>query len=212
MNARLFKAKDSELMVLMENFIQAVTDHQVDFGLSNQDVAEIIQFGSEYSASLVELLAAFATYKSALTSKDAAREALVGKGRRIARKIYANPPADIALISLTGLSIYDTGVHRPHPNAPTELIAEPEAGGTTLLKWNGNGNTRGVTYRIEELDEKGSWRMIDTTTKHRIVLRNQAPGIEKHFRVRAVRRNEVSPPSTPVVVYPEFGAEMRLAA
>lgn len=212
MNARLFKAKDGPLAPLMDNFIQVVTDHQAEFELTNQDVADITQYGADYHTSLTDLALARSTYHGALASKDAARNALVGKGRSIAHKIYGVQGLPDSLITETGLSPIAPTHTKQKPEAPKDLAATPNAIGTVQLKWDGNGNTRGAHYLVEALIPGEEWKLVATTTKHRITLAGFPPGQPRFFRVSASRNEMTSLPSNLSAIYSGDEAEMRLAA
>lgn len=149
--------------------------------------------------------------RQAVNVKNASLEAANNTVRTYVNRVVSNPAATPAILASMGI-VPITNTAGP-VQTPSQLSAAPNANGTCVLRWNANGNTNRTTYVIEASSGGGGWTWIGNTTRRRWVDNFASVGIAKLYRVRAQRRNEVSPPSAEAGIYQEGdSAQLKLAA
>jgi hypothetical protein len=180
-------------------------------GLTAGDITTLTTVQGTYGTAYSAMVTARAAAKGATSTKNTAHSALIADLRSLARRIYAIPGIDPALIADLGLPVH-SGTRTPVvPSAPSSLVALAQANGDVQLKWNRSGNPRGVVFWLEEKTETGDWTLFGTTLKRTHVQSGQTPGETKYYRVRASSANgAVSAPSNVAVVYASGGASVPL--
>jgi hypothetical protein len=75
-------------------------------------------------------------------------------------------------------------------------------GGVVNLRWNANGNTSGIQYRIEKRSGNATeFSLVDVTSATSFDDAGQPVGTPCSYRVLARRGGELSPPSNVAAVY-----------
>lgn len=85
---------------------------------------------------------------------------------------------------------------------PADLVVTGASNGINTLKWNKNDNKAGTIYNIEALiGEATDFIIVGTTTVTRFEHKNQKPGNEITYRIRAQRGDDFSDYSNEATVY-----------
>jgi hypothetical protein len=106
------------------------------------------------------------------------------------------------LLEELGLSVNEGSSGITPPSVPLDLVVMGTSDGVNALKWKRNGNRQGTTFIIEaKIGDLKIWTMIDAVTGSAYKHKNQTPGVEAQYRVKAKRGELESGSSNSAVVY-----------
>ncbi len=182
-----------------QQFQTGFSTNALGLGFDASDIDVVIAAVSDYSAKLTAVELAKDAYRNAVAEKDLSQTALIDTLREYAQAVKTNPLADADMF--TSMGIVPASAPVGPVTQPTSLSADPNSNGTSVLKWEKNGNNGRTTYVIEASTDGGPWTWISNTMKSRYTDTTAVPGVPKLYRVRAQRSGETSPPSAEAGIY-----------
>ena len=201
MSNRWTNQPDEALWRLAGNMATVISASAGAYGVSIGQAGALSSAVTAFGDGLAEVERKKEQYRAAVEAKAGLREDLLEAMRVIAGVVYNNPAVTAEMIATTGMAVHRSKQHVILPHPPVDLIAQPDADGSVLLKWTLGANRVGADYMIETRSETGEWRLVTATRAKRIKLTGFAPGVPAWFRVYARRRGIDSEPCLPVGIY-----------
>lgn len=94
------------------------------------------------------------------------------------------------------------GKTSPPPSEPLNLTVKANANGENDLKWEANSNKQNTIYIVEtQADGAEKWEYLASVSALSYTHKNQKPGTQCAYRVKATRKGEESAYSNVAVAY-----------
>lgn len=194
------KMPDGVLHGKVEEASTVLIEQYADYGLTEVEIEILGDTNSEFGTDISLATTLENDRKAAVATKNSKRAELISAMSTVAKKIYANPAVDDAMLAKIGLSprpVYGT---RTTPKTPTNLTATTSGDGVVVLKWSRNGNSSSAQFTVWSKGSTGDWTSLASTNKLKITLDSPA-GVFKMFRVTSTVNNQTSLPSDQVSIY-----------
>ncbi len=195
-------SNDAKLMAWAQNFYFVGFPLETTLDIVPAQMEAITTANSNLSVAVLEFTAAQAALKAASLSKQAAVKALDASVRQVVRGIQICPNITDPVRQSLGLPPRNQPTPAPVPLAPANLVATPYADGTNDLRWQHNGNTKGVVYVVQaQTGSSSAWVQAGVSTAARFAHNNVTPGMPMKYRVTAQRGAHNSGVSNEAGVY-----------
>lgn len=192
--------QDAQFRNWADNFALKAGENESEFGLTPEQVADLLDAAAEYYTAYQENQRLKLAYQGSTATKQEARARLEALTRSIGKVILVNESISMELKAELGMHVVKTPVSQVAP--PSNLIATPQADGVNCLKWSRNGNSVHTVFIIEaRMDESNTWFYVGATTKLKFNHLNQIPGQQVTYRVHSQRGDLASRPSNQATVY-----------
>lgn len=190
---------DAALEQWLENFATVCVELRASLGLSEEEVATVLEESNGFKESMRAVVQAKAAYLGAVAGKNSQRSEASQTIRSLARRLKANPIASPE--ALRQLGILHKSSEGP-VRTVKELTVVGNSNGINLLQWNRNQNSARTTFIVECAQGLSDvWEIVDVTSTTRFEHRDQTPGVFLRYRVRSIRAGKSSPPTDPVSIY-----------
>lgn len=195
--------KESELYFWLSNFKVGCQSYQADLGLTSLQLAQIEAQIDGYQSNYSFYLSLKTQLESAVKDKDSSKAQVLEFVRGYAKVFRAKSSISDTILAGLALPPHQTPPVFAAPATPTGLAVKPDAATNSVrLEWGANGNITRTTYVVEtRLSATGAWTPCYLGTRRRVTIANVEPGVTRYFRVFAMRRDQKSTPTAPVVVY-----------
>jgi hypothetical protein len=193
---------DVDAAALIGNMLTVIDATEADYGLTAGDVAAHVAALGDFNDGIADVAAKKAALATAVSTKDAARETLLGLVRPTVAQIQVNPAVTDAARNAAQIPVRD-GVRTVHsPISVVGLVATLPSPTSAALVWNSNGNASGIKYRIENrVNNAGDWMLVDVTSATRANVPGLTAGVRVDFRVIAQRGTAQADASNIASVY-----------
>lgn len=196
-----YRLKNEEFLPWLVNFLETV--------IANQDVLPVT------AAQLVAVTAMRDALREKIEAQVAAVEAASAATRGLKdQRVFCNKEIALfsrifkgdkkiarALVVQAGFKIPESRTPPP-VSQPLDLIVKVDAGGINYLKFDRNDNPRNTIFIIEQLiGDSGEWVYVDSISAAKYAHRNQTPGAQVAYRVKATRKGESSAWSQAAIAY-----------
>jgi len=204
---------DGELNTALANFNTVCAANAALLALAPGDLTAIAAAATGFNTTYNAATAAKAAAKNSVEAKDIQKKTSKTAVSKYAKLFRANLAVPDNLLDSLMLPHHKTPGSKTPPTQPLDLVGSADGNGLVNLKWKRNGNTQGTQFLLEvRTDPAGPWSISGSTTQTKFGYQ-AVPGVYIAFRVTATRRNLLSPPSVPIVLWENGGGmSLRLAA
>ena len=216
MQSDFLPGKPLEVAQWLGNASTVATANLIAMGLVAADVTSLTTAKTTLDTTITNVTAARDAYKAAVVARKSAMKVAGTTARAVSKKVQAAATCPPNIKKQAGFNVRATPEKQVIPSTPEKLVATGYDNGINLLTWNTAKNKAGTVYRVEaKLPGEKAFRIVTTTTKSRIELKGNIPGVVVEYRVCATRTTLLSGYSNVAVAYGGYGAvvlEMSKAA
>ena len=202
MDEPYYRLSNTEFLLFLNNLIKVIEDNIADLPITTAQVDDLKARRDAHETKLNAQGAAEEAKKSA--TRDLNDERLLGNSDvgfwNTDFKNDKSIPRE--LIVEMGFFVSD-GKTSPPPTEPLNLTVKADANGENALKWEANGNKPSNTIYVVEMQADGAdkWEYLSSSGSLSYTHKNQKPGIQIAYRVKATRKGEESAYSNVAVAY-----------
>lgn len=196
---------DAELLNQLPTFVSRAIANSTVLGLDADQIQELSSLVTGFSTSMGQVQTTRNAAKSAVKAKNGARGSVRSLVGQLAKTWRANPAIPESVLADMNVPPRQGQGSTTPPVTPSDLSYSINTQGVATLRWKRNGNKQGTVFNVERSSNGVSnWAVVNTSTTTRAVFQT-TPGVTVYYRVVAIRGQQSSTPTNPIVVWPTAG-------
>lgn len=196
---------DVELLNQLPNFVAKATANASVLGLTPGQLTALGDEATVFSESMAAVVSTRATARGAVQTKNRDRATVRATIAQYAKTWRANPAIPESVLAELNVPPRQGQGSSTPPVTPSELSYSINTESVATLRWKRNGNKQGTVFNVERSSNGVSgWTVANTSTTTKAIFQT-TPGVTVYYRVVALRGQQSSTPTTPVVIWPSAG-------
>lgn len=196
-----YELKPEEFIPWLTNFIEIAGGRIKELPITAEQIASLTARRDAMQVKLNAKVAAEQASESATTALGGEYDETKSEFSYFNTTFKANRSIPRALLEELGLNVSD-GKTSPPPSEPLNVTVLPNAAGYNEVTWEKNGNKRNTIYVVEaQTAGKPDWVLVGAVNVLRFSHKDQKPGTQVAYRVKATRAGRESAWSGSVVAY-----------